>query len=118
MAGLARVLSNLNKEIKKLNADGLKGVKKASIFLQGEAMEITPQRKGVLVNSAFHDAEMTSKGPIGRVGYTANYASFVHEMPETNNFTKPDTGPKFLEKAAKENGDILFNIIRKEMQIK
>lgn len=33
-------------------------------------------------------------------GGPAPYAPYVHEMPETYNFTKPGTGPKFLEKPA------------------
>jgi hypothetical protein len=32
------------------------------------------------------------------VGYYKDYALYVHEMPDTNNFTKPGTGPKFLQR--------------------
>ena len=48
---------------------------------------------------------------IGRVGYTAKYADIVHEMPETNNFTKPDTGPQFLLKAVTRNAQVILKII-------
>jgi len=30
------------------------------------------------------------------MGYYADYAIYVHEMPETNNFSTPGTGPKYL----------------------
>lgn len=30
------------------------------------------------------------------MGYYADYAAYVHEMPETNRWSTPGTGPKFL----------------------
>jgi len=116
--GLKDVLKNLNKEIRAIEGRTLTGVRKAAIFIQGESQEVVPQRLGVLINSAFTDAEMTGRGPVARVGYTALYAPFVHEMPESNNFTKPGTGPKFLQRPISENHGPILNIIKKHAEIK
>lgn len=115
--GLDRVLMNLTREIQGIEGRSLAGLRRAALFIQGEAQEITPQKTGTLVNSAFSGAEMGVKGPIGRVGYTAKYAPAVHEMPEGNNFTKPDTGPEFLAKAVRSNQRTVVDIIRRAARV-
>lgn len=116
--GLEPLLKNLNKEIRAIEGRTLKGVLKAAIFIKGESQEIVPQKLGPLINSAFTDSEMTGRGPVARVGYTQLYAPFVHEMPTSNNFTKPGTGPKFLQKPISQNHGKILEIIRKDAQIK
>ena len=106
------ITNNLNREIKKIEGDLSKGLKAAMIFIIGEAIEMTPKEHGVLRGSAFTDVDDRK----ARVGFTAKYAPFVHEMPTTNNFTTPDTGPKFLEKAIFENMKTIINIIKKRAQ--
>lgn len=39
------------------------------------------------------------------VGFSAEYARIVHDMPEDNDFTTPETGPRFLEEPFLENRD-------------
>jgi len=39
-----------------------------------------------------------SGDPYVDLGYGTKYALPVHEMPESNNFTKPGTGPKYLSR--------------------
>lgn len=113
ITGLKEAEANLNKAVLSIDGNLFKGVKAAGVFVQGEAQEITPQRKGVLINSAFNDVEETEKGPVAIVGYTANYAAAVHEMPDTTNFTKPGTENKFLEKAVTRNFNTVLNIIKR-----
>ena len=81
--GLDKVLSNLNKEIRKIKGDVFIGVRKAGLHIQGESMELTPVDFGVLRNSAFTDAERQGEKSVARVGYTAKYAAAVHEFPMT-----------------------------------
>ncbi len=115
--GLPAVLKNLNRQIAKIEGRTGKGLLAAALFVKGEAQEITPQKTGVLINSAFASSAMVNKQPVARVGYTAKYAPFVHEMPESNNFTKPDTGPKYLQKAVFNNQQVILNIIQKRAKI-
>lgn len=115
--GLKTVLANLNKEVRKIQGDTLIGVRKAALFIEGESNEIVPQRLGPLINSSFSDAERQGNRSVGRVGYTVKYAPFVHEMPTSFNFTKPGTGPKFLQKPIAQNHDMILNIIQKATKI-
>lgn len=115
--GLDDVLKNLSKEVQGIEGRTEKGLKAAGLFIQAESIERTPVKFGVLANSSFVSTAMALAGPVLRVGYTALYAPFVHESPETNNFTKIGTGPKFLEKAVKNNVRKILEIIRNRAKI-
>lgn len=117
--GMNKVLKNLNREIRSINGKTKEGVLAAVTFIEGESNELVPQDKGVLINSSFSGVrkQFILFGKIvGRVGYTAKYADIVHEMPETNNFTKPGTGPQFLLKAVTRNAQIILKIIRNRVK--
>lgn len=109
--GQAEAARNLNFQIGRIEGDISKGLKAALVFVLGKSIEITPAKHGVLRGSGF--TSIDSRNLIGRVGFTAKYAPFVHEMPETNNFSTPDTGPKFLEKAIFQNTNTILQIIKK-----
>jgi hypothetical protein len=118
VTGLKEVLTNLSTEIRKIEGRTAAGLHEAGIFVQGESMEITPQKTGVLNNSAFtNQPEIKNTGPSVTVGYTATYAPFVHEMPTTFNYTKPGTGPKFLQKAVANNQPMILSIIQKRAKV-
>lgn len=116
--GLKNVLTNLNREIRKIEGDTLKGVRAAALFIEGESQDVVPQEFGVLSGSSFSQAERQGNRSVGRVGYTAKYAPFVHEMPSSFNFTKAGTGPKFLQKAISENHKVILQIIAKRAKVK
>ena len=69
VTGLDDVLKNLNTEIRAIENRTGDGLLAAALFVQGESQEDTPQRKGVLVNSAFSDVDRENL--VARVGYTA-----------------------------------------------
>lgn len=101
VSGLSNVLNNYKKTVKSIINSSSKETKKIALRIEADSNEIVPKKFGVLVNSSF-----TSFNPFTRkatVGYTANYVGFVHEMPESYNYTSPGTGPKFLTKAINQN---------------
>jgi len=120
MKGLDEVLANLSREIQAIEGRTRAGMEEAAVFIKGEAVETTPQRKGILANSAFHDTDNGAggSGPRLRVGYSADYAPYVHEMPEGFNYTKPGTGPKFLEKAVRNNLRTILEILRDSARVR
>ena len=112
--GLENVLGNLNKAISGIEGATHKGLLAAGTFIKGESQEITPVEFGVLLNSAF----VRPVGPMRVVvGYTALYAAWVHEFPEFFNYTKPGTGPKFLERAIKNNIPQILSIIQRRAKV-
>ena len=117
VSGLQNVLSNLNSAIADIEGGTRVGMQKVGIFLKAESKEAVPQDKGVLINSAFYNTDNTSSGPVLRVGYTAKYAPYVHEMPADYNYSKAGTGPKFLENPVKNNYNRILQIIRENASI-
>jgi hypothetical protein len=117
-ADVDKINKATEKAIAKMGEGAFRGMLKAGTFIQGESQEIAPHRTGILIGSAFTDSAFTSLGKgtkfIVRVGYTALYAAFVHEMPAKTNWTKPDTGNKFLEKAVKNNIRKIVDFIFKD----
>ena len=116
-----------------------KGVQKASMFIKGESQQLTPVDFGVLRASAFYSTDIHNDYVRGRVGYTAEYAPWVHEMPMTlkgeprGDFGKTRAGVsfgggsgkgnywdsgenKFLEKAINRNTKTIIKIIAKEAE--
>ena len=125
--GLDSVLKNLNKEIESIRGNTRKGLSKAGLFIKGEAVERAPVEFGILRNSAFSQlSSLASKDNSSvKVGFTAEYAAYVHEMPMINKGkSRQGTGKKgsywdggenkFLEKAVKLNIKEILGIIQKE----
>jgi hypothetical protein len=87
------------------------GLKKGGLFLQRESQKIVPVQYGILRASAFTRAEGEGKDFFVRVGYTAQYAIFVHENLDSHH----EVGQaKFLEAPAREKTSQLIAIIRAE----
>jgi hypothetical protein len=102
--GADTVIKNMNKEIVKIKTVTSQRLLEVGLLVKGRSMKITPVDKGNLYNSAYSNLDKTNPvRPFVEIGYTASYAVYVHEMPETYNFTKPGTGPKFLERALNES---------------
>lgn len=117
MKGGKTLMINLGKEIKEIRSGALKGVKAGSIFLEGESLRVVPHDTGTLANTSFNKAQMQGNTAVGTTGYTAEYAPFVHEMPASYNYSKPNTGPKYLERPLKDNRNRILAIIKKRVEI-
>ena len=67
-----------------------------------KSIPVTPLDTGDLRRSAFVSRPKfegnTVEVELGYGGFASQYALIVHEMPESNNFQEPGTGPKYLEK--------------------
>jgi hypothetical protein len=80
--------------------------------LQQKSVDITPVDTGALRASAFTEAESGSN-PSVIVGYTEEYAIFVHENLEANH---PVGQAKFLEQPLQENTDKYVGHVRDKVQ--
>ena len=78
-----------------------------------EAALLTPRDTSFLANSAYSKVWRTASGWSGAVGYGAEYAEWVHNMPGKlkgqprargtgkGTYWSPDAEPRFLEKAVR-----------------
>lgn len=117
VTGLDEILRNLNGVVAEIEGDTRKGLQAAGLFIKGKAKEITPVQFGPLRRSAFFSTDVISSGSRLRVGYTQSYAPFVHEMPDSTNWSSPGTGNKFLEKAVKNNVPEIIQIIANRARV-
>lgn len=106
------------------------GLKKAGLLLQATSQKMVPVDTGNLKASAFTRA--TGKGfeTVVRVGYTAFYALFVHEMVQMKLKGKPRPGgrglfwdpqgqaqAKFLERPARELRPRMLKLIKESAKL-
>jgi len=79
ITGLNQVLGNLNRANKLIESRFRKGIIAAGLYLQRKSQEIVPVEEGNLKNTAFTRASGVGLFTSVIVGYTAEYAVFVHE---------------------------------------
>ena len=109
LRGVPQVVAKLKRE-KGMTGDRIAvGLKTAGLFIQRESQLLCPVEFGFLVNSAFTRSWGSGFETTVQVGYTAEYALYVHEI--LDNYHKPPTQAKFLEQPAREKKDEIFGII-------
>lgn len=105
----------------------VRAIKSAMLIIGAESALMTPMDTGTLVNSQFQETMINGTRITGRIGYSANYAVYVHNasgimkgLPRPNNrgnYWDPSGEPKFLTKAAERTRRQVDDIIRKEMKL-
>ncbi len=128
LKGLSQVLENFKGAKSSIEADIARGLKKAGLFLQRESQQIVPVDQGNLRGSAFTRSTGHGSSVDVTVGYTAEYAVFVHEDMEARHgkeFNAAYGGgdeklrgenqqAKFLEKPAREKRTEILHIVEAE----
>lgn len=108
----------------------IRAIRSALIIIAPEAARMTPVGStSNLINSQFLDVMVNGTIVTGRVGYSANYAVYVHEAKGTlkgrprpvsqggGNYWDPSGEPKFLEKAADNTRSDVNRAIKKELSL-
>lgn len=127
ITGVAQVLKNLEAKRIAYGLGTARGLKKAGLTLQRASQLKVPVDLGVLKNSAFTRAFGSGIKTVVTVGYTANYAIYVHENVEMKGRGMPRSSgkgnywdpagrgqAKFLEEPARSMKAELRNIILTE----
>jgi len=116
--GMDIVLSNLNKEIKAIEGRSMQGLIRAAIILRAD-MDTTPPLIPIdtgNLRSSWFTTNFRQGTMFGlTMGFSANYAVFVHEMVDKGskviNWSRPDSGPKFFEASLKRNKERILQEI-------
>ena len=98
--GLENVLANIQREMMAVRGRTYIGMKKAMKFLENE-MDTVPPLVPIdtkeMRDSWFIGGTPHPINPIVFAGYSASYAEIVHENIGAINWTKPNSGPKWLQ---------------------
>jgi len=122
--GFDNVIKNLNLEILAIEGYSRKGLRECAKFIQRDVETnepLTPiltdkMRLSWEVHPA-HDTPIADRKFGIRFGYSANYALWVHEMVDAKNWTRPGSGPKWLEASINRNHGDLLQIVASETKI-
>jgi len=130
LKGIEQVIGRLRKVTAQTEGLAMKGLIDAAIIVRRDMDEtppLIPVDTGNLRSSWF-TSPFYSKGRPGVVmGFTANYAVFVHEMVDRGfesstrqhiNWNRPGSGPKFFEASLKRNIPRIMDSIKKNAQIR
>lgn len=123
--GMDVVLSNLNREILAIKGRSMAGLIEASVLIRRD-MEKTPPLIPIdtgNLRASWFVTQIRKVKQFGLVmGFSSNYAVFVHEMVDRGsrriNWKRPGSGPKFFEAALRRNTKQIFQIIAKNARIK
>ncbi|RDA68353.1 HK97 gp10 family phage protein [Hafnia paralvei] len=82
--GISNAKKNLNDLINDVKGrKAVRAIQSALILGSSRAAYYTPIDTSTLINSQFREVDFNGVQITGRVGYSANYAAYVHEMPGT-----------------------------------
>ncbi|QHI88684.1 HK97 gp10 family phage protein [Klebsiella sp. MPUS7] len=107
----------------------VRAIKSALLIVAPEAARMTPVATSNLINSQFQEVMVNGTRITGRVGYSANYAVYVHEAKGTlkgkprpasqggGNYWDPAGEPQFLKKAGDETRNAVDAAIKKELAL-
>ncbi|MGT5975020.1 HK97 gp10 family phage protein [Escherichia coli] len=127
--GLDQVKQRLNALVGEVQGRKVGRAIKSAMFLIGsDAATMTPVSKtAVLINSQYQEIRINGSLITGRIGYSANYAVYVHEasgrlkgQPRANghgNYWDPAAEPNFLRKALEQNRQKAIETIRRELRL-
>lgn len=110
----------------------VRALKSATYIIRLESATMTPIATSNLINSQFESVEVNGTRVTGKVGYSANYAIYVHNAPgRLLGKNIPRTGklkglgnvwdksgePKFLTKAGEKTKSLVDKAIKEEMKL-
>ncbi|MEG5302131.1 HK97 gp10 family phage protein [Enterobacter kobei] len=108
----------------------VRAIKSALLIIAPEAARMTPvAATSNLINSQFQEMMVNGTRITGRVGYSANYAVYVHEAKGTlkgkprpasqggGNYWAPSGEPQFLKKAGDATRNAVDAVMRKELSV-
>lgn len=95
----ARLEDNLQQFVAgSVPARAARGMTQALILGASEAAVLTPIDTSTLINSQFRNTRSDGSRIVGTVGYTADYAVFVHDPDVKQTFRRSTAEKEFLRK--------------------
>ncbi len=127
LIGLKQAQQNLNKIVDEISSQKIvTALTSASIIIATEAASMTPIDTSTLINSQYRTIDVNGTRVTGRIGYSANYALYVHNasgklkgQPRSNGngaYWSPSGEPKFLDKAVENTRSMVDAAIMREMR--
>ena len=128
LRGLQEAIRKTEQIVGTITAEkAVRAIKSANYIIRTEAATMTPIDTSALINSQFDTIEVNGTRVTGKIGYSANYALYVHNasgklkgQPRPSGkgtYWSPNGEPKFLTKAAEKTKDLVDKAIKAEMRL-
>ncbi|NIE98467.1 HK97 gp10 family phage protein [Pantoea sp. Acro-805] len=95
----------------------LRAIQSVLIIGSSQAALYTPIDTSTLLNSQYREVTASGTRIVGRVGYSANYAVYVHDPNIPQNFRRATAQKEFLTKGFEDSRDAITAAIKKEMAL-
>ena len=97
-----RMTNRLPQFLSAVEQKAARGVTQALILGASEASVMTPVDTSTLLNSQFRKVDKEGSKIVGTVGYTAEYAKYVHDPNVKQRFRRSTAEKEFLKKGFEE----------------
>lgn len=116
--GVSRVKGNLNRLIEDVSGRKVaRAIQSALIIGSSQAALYTPIDTSTLINSQYRELIVKGIRVTGRVGYTANYAVWVHDPNVNQTFRRATAEKEFLTKGFDDAREQIDAAVYKEMSV-
>ena len=107
--GISQAKKNLNALVGDIQGRKVVRAMQAALY--------TPIDTSTLINSQFREITVNGNRVTGRVGYSANYAAYVHDPSVPQNFRRATARKEFLTKGFEDTQRQIDAVIAKEMSL-
>ncbi|HCT7003545.1 TPA: HK97 gp10 family phage protein [Morganella morganii] len=116
--GIAEVSANINALVGNITGRKVtRAIQSAMLIGGAQATLFTPIDTSTLINSQFREITVNGTRVTGRVGYSANYAVFVHDPKVKQTFRRATARKEFLTLGFEESRDEIEAVMHQEMRI-
>lgn len=122
MGAKVRGISQANANLRALVGDiqgkkVMRAIQSALLIGSAQAAIYTPIDTSTLINSQFREVTVNGARVTGRVGYTANYAVYVHDPRIKQSFRRSSARKEFLSRGFEDERKEIDDAMRRELQI-
>ncbi len=116
--GVSQAKKNLNALVGDIQGRKVVMAMQSALIIGGsQAALYTPIDTSTLINSQFREITVNGNRVTGRVGYSANYAAYVHDPSVPQNFRRATARKEFLTKGFEDTQRQIDAVIAKEMSL-
>ncbi|HCD1257855.1 TPA: HK97 gp10 family phage protein [Citrobacter amalonaticus] len=116
--GISQAKKNMNALVGDIQGRKVVRAMQSALIIGGsQAALYTPIDTSTLINSQFREISVNGNRVTGRVGYSANYAAYVHDPSVPQNFRRATARKEFLTKGFEDTQRQIDAVIAKEMSL-
>ncbi|WP_159282204.1 HK97 gp10 family phage protein [Rahnella variigena] len=116
--GVSKAVKNLDSIVNTITGKKVvRALQSAMIIGSSRAALYTPIDTSYLLNSQFREIVVNGTRFTGRVGYTANYAAYVHDPANVQTFRRPTAEKEFLTKGFEDERGLIDKTVAQEMSL-